>query len=120
MDYLIGISDDRSFVIVNLKKKVPSIYVLIFTQETVRLAKKFGINSFLFDIRTIDNTWGTIEKYTFAKDLEKFGRQRHDKVALLVAAGNKTHSFIETVTRNQGYNTRIFTRNKDAVAWLKH
>ena len=71
MDYLIGISDDRSFVIVNLKKKVPSIYVLIFTQETVRLAKKFGINSFLFDIRTIDNTWGTIEKYTFAKDLEK-------------------------------------------------
>jgi hypothetical protein len=119
MDYLIGISDDKSFVIVNLKKTVPSTYVLIFTKESVRLAKKFGINSFLFDIRTIDNTWGTLEKYTFAKELEKFDRKRHDRVALLVASMNKTHDFIETVTRNQGFNTRIFTRHNDAVDWLK-
>jgi len=119
MDYLIGISDDKSFVIVNLKRNVSSMYVLIFTKETVRLAKKFGINSFLFDIRSIDNTWGTLEKYIFAKELEKFGRKRHDKVALLVESTNKTHAFIETVTRNQGFNTRIFTHYNNAITWLK-
>ncbi len=120
MDYLIGISDDKSFVIVNLKKTVSSIYVLIFTKETVRLAKKFGINSFLFDIRTTNNKWGTFEKYTFAKELEKFDRKRNDKVALLVHSSDKTRSFIETATRNQGFNTRIFTHYNEAVAWLKN
>ena len=120
MSYEIRLSDDKSFVIVHVKKSLSPQTALVFTQESVELANKNNINSYLIDLREIGkHTWGVLETYQFAQELKNYKRQRLDKVALLVEPDNKTFSFVETTTANQGYNTRIFTNYDEAVVWLK-
>lgn len=119
MDYEIKLSDDKSFVIVHVKRHLSTQTALIFTKESIELAGKHNINSYLIDLRGIENTWGVFETYQFAQELKKYGRQRLDKVALLVEPTDKTHSFLETTVVNQGYNNRLFTNHDEAIVWLK-
>jgi hypothetical protein len=119
MGYEIKISDDKSFVIIHVKKQLSPEVALTFTQESIELAKKHNINNYLFDVREIKHSWGVLETYQFAQNLKNSGRKRLDKVALLVAPTDQTFSFVETVTVNQGYNTRLFTNYDEATVWLK-
>lgn len=119
MDYEIKLSDDQSFIIVRVKKHLPPQTALDFTQESVDLATKHDIKNYLIDVRGINNKWGVFETYQFAQELKNYGRKRLDKVALLVEPTDETHSFVETATMNQGYNTRLFTSYDDLVAWFK-
>jgi hypothetical protein len=119
MDYEIKLSDDKSFVIVNVKKHLSTQIALVFTKEAIDLAGKHNINCYLIDIRGIKNTWSPFETYQFAHNLDKYGRQRLHKVALLVDPTDKTHAFLETTIVNQGYNNHLFTNYDEVVAWLK-
>jgi hypothetical protein len=119
MDYEISISDDKSFVIVRVKRPIPPAAALTFTKESVDFADKYNIRSFLIDVRDVEDKWGVIGDYEFAQALKNHGRRRQDRVALVTETSDKTHAFLETVTRNLGYNTRIFANYDDAVAWLK-
>ncbi len=119
MPYEIKLSDDKSFVIVHVKKHMPTQTALIFTKESVELAGKHNINSYLIDVRGIENTWKVFETYQFAQDLKNYGRDRLHKVAILTEPTDKTHSFLETTIVNQNYNNRLFTNYDEAIAWLK-
>lgn len=119
MDYEIKISDDKSFVVVDVKNPVSVEQALTFTRKSIELASKHNTNSYLIDLRKVRHKWSVFETYTFAKDLRGSGRQRLDRVALLTQPDDETFSFVETATVNQGYNTRVFTDYDEATAWLK-
>jgi hypothetical protein len=119
MDYEISISDDKSFVKVYVKRPIPLDAALTLTKKSADLSGKHGINSLLIDVHNIEDTWGILGDYQFAQDLDKYGGRHKDRVALLVKVSDKTHDFLETTTRNLGYNLRIFTNYEDAVMWLK-
>ena len=119
MDYEISLSDDKSFVIVHVKKPLSPDIALIFTKESAEFASKHNIKNYLIDMRDIEkHTWSVWETYQFAQELKKYGRQHLDKVAVLVRPNDKTFSFIETTTVNQGFNTKIFTNLDDTIAWF--
>lgn len=117
--YKIKLSEDSSFIIIDLKKPLPPETALIFTKESTEFAKKYSVNSFLIDVRGIENNWGIFETYQFAQDLKNHGRERLHKVAILTEPTDTTHSFLETALLNQGYNNRLFTNYDEAIAWVK-
>ena len=118
MDYEIKLSDDKTFIIINVKKSLTPDIALVFTKESIELAAKHQISCFLIDVRGIENDWGVSKTYKFAQELGKYGRQRLDKVALLIDQEDRSHSFLETAVINQGYNNHLFTDYDEAVAWF--
>ncbi len=118
-EYTIRLSDDKSYIIIDVKEDISAQTTLDITKETANIAFKHGINCFLFDLRIVNNTWQIWENYQFAQELEKYGRRREDKVALIIEPANSSHYFVETVTVNQGFNTRLFSDYKGAVAWFR-
>ncbi|MDD5454103.1 MAG: hypothetical protein PHW62_01190 [Candidatus Ratteibacteria bacterium] len=119
MDYEISLSEDKSIVLIRVKKHLTTQMALTFTKEAVGLAEKYKINRYLIDIRGIRNTWSVFETYQFAQDINKYGRQRLDKVALVIDPEDKTHTFLETALVNQNYNNYLFKDYDKAIAWLK-
>jgi hypothetical protein len=117
--YEIKLPKDKSFVMIDIKKPLPPETALVFTKEAAEIAKKNKINSFLIDIRKVRNDWSVLETYQFAQKLKEYGRQRLDKVALLIDPSDNTHSFMETTIINQGYNNHLFTDYDKAVSWLR-
>lgn len=43
---------------------------------------------------------------------------RDVRAAILVDATDRKHDFVETVSRNAGYNVRVFDDEEAAIAWL--
>jgi hypothetical protein len=119
MDYEISLSEDASFVIIHVKNSISPQTALLFTKESVELASKHNVNSYLIDVCGIENKWGVFETYQFAQEIQNYGLQRLDKVAILTESIDKTHSFLETTILNQGYTTKLFTSYDEAVVWLK-
>jgi hypothetical protein len=118
MDYEISLSEDKSTVVVRVKKSLSTQIALIFTKEAIELGDKHNTDKHLIDLRGIRNTWSVFETYQFAQEIKKYGRQRLDKVALLIDPEDETHSFLETTLLNQNYNNRLFRNYDEAVAWL--
>ena len=119
MDYEISLSEDNSIVVVRIKKSLSTQIALIFTKEAIELGDKHNTDKHLIDLRGIRNTWSVFETYQFAQDIKKSGRQRLDKVTLVIDPEDETHSFLETTLLNQNYNNRLFRDHGKAIAWLK-
>jgi hypothetical protein len=45
---------------------------------------------------------------------------RAARVAILVRPDDISHNFVETVSRNAGYNVRVFRERKAAIDWLEN
>ncbi len=118
-EYIIRLSDDKTYLIVDVRTDITAETTLKITRETSKIADKYGISCFLFDLRVVNNSWQIWENYQFAQELEKYGRKREDKVALVIESGNSSHYFIETVTVNQGFNTRLFSDYNSALEWFR-
>ncbi len=119
MDYKISSSDDKSIVVIRVKKPLPTQTALEFTKEATELGNKHNTKKHLIDLRGIRNEWGVFETYQFAQEIKKSGRQRLDKVALVIDPEDNTHTFLETALVNQNYNNRLFEDYDKAIAWLK-
>ena len=118
-EYIIKYSEDKSCIIVDVKKDISAQTTLDITRETANIGDKEGIHCFIFDLRAVSNTWQIWENYQFAQQLDKYGRRREDKVALIIEPKNRSHYFVETVTVNQGYNTKLFSDYDSALAWFR-
>ena len=127
--YTLGLSDDKTFIIVRLKKPFISKITKPFTDETVTFALRRGIGRFLIDARGVSCELDALQTYLLAQDFlqaylfaqeaeNKEGKRFH-KLSIVVSQVDDTYAFIETVTRNRGIDTRIFVDFSAAVAWIK-
>lgn len=128
-DYEIGLSNEKTFIIIRIKKYAERKLDKIFRDDFARLVGRNGIRRFLIDVRDISSEINSLQAYILAQDLlqthlfsqglESILNERLQKQAIVVGQVDDTYGFIATVTRNRGRNARIFVDYDDAVAWIE-
>ena len=87
-------------------------------QKAINIASKQKCNKILFDFTEMEVTAPIHEIYDSPSLLIKMGMPRYFKLAVVYAGDEESHKFWETVTRNSGFVTRVFTEHSKALTWL--
>lgn len=84
------------------------------------LGRQVGVARYLVDVTRARNTDSINDQYNFAyQDLRQSKIiDRAARVAILIDPADRSHDFIETVTRNAGFNAKLFTCRTQALAFL--
>ena len=119
MSYQIDASEDGTFIILKVTGDITRETAMGHNVEAHALGKRLGIRSYLMDLTEATNTESVTDGYEFvhrdmraAPDIDLRAR-----VAVVVAPGDHSHDFIETVSKNAGLNVTIF---RDAQSALSH
>ena len=119
MDFEITISDDNTYIMGKVNVSLTRKVIIELTQEYVKLYKKTGIKRIISDFRDAPNVMGTTKEYNFAhSDIPSIGFPRDIRVAVVIAKGDTSHKFSETVAVNVGYQVETFHSFNQAVEWL--
>jgi len=120
MGYEISISENGKYIHVRVDVKISAEIAKEFAEAAIREAKKNNLLRILVDVRKSPNITSSLEKYTLAyEEMSRFELDRNTMIAVLISPEDKSHSFIETVFLNAGYNCRIFSDKKAAIAWFE-
>lgn len=120
MPYTVSISESKRFIRIVVRVEMSRKVAAEIASEAVPMAKKLGIENFLYDVREAPNVETVLSNYEWAyKDMAAVEADRRARRALLVHPDDHSHDFVETVARNAGYNMRIFHDEEKAVAWLE-
>lgn len=71
-----------------------------------------------YDLRNIEMALETYEIYEIPKRLRAAGNISIKRAVVFPKDSAQDFSFFETVSANQGLNTRIFTTESEALDWL--
>jgi hypothetical protein len=119
MQYMIDLSEDKSYIILKYVGDITSQLALIATEESHALGSKYGIRHYLVDATEAKNFENPFKNYNFAyQDLERANIDRAACVALLTSAEDTTHDFIETLMVNAGYDVKLFKNRENAIQHL--
>jgi hypothetical protein len=121
MKFEISISERKTYLNIRVNKVVTPDLLKEFIEKTANNANKSGINKFLFDLRQAPNQTSPIVHYNLVYDkYRELGFKPGSKHALLVSLENRDdYSFVETILVNAGYQSKIFTDEKDAIEWIE-
>jgi hypothetical protein len=119
MSYKVAISENGSFVICKVTGQFTADVAKQFTIEMDRVSRASGIKRFLTDVRNAPNVSDVFQNYSFVNtDMTELKLQKDVRSAILVSATDTSHDFVETASRNAGYNVRVFDDEGGAAAWL--
>lgn len=119
MSYNITLSEDGQYIISRMTGPVTAELARESSMELHRMCREHNIKRVLTDVRDVPNTLNISQNYEYAyKDMEELGLQRDVRVAILASPDDRSHDFVETVSRNAGYNVRVFHAENAALAWL--
>ncbi len=119
MSHRVYISTDRTYIICEVTVDVTPEVARDFNMAVDGLSKESGIKRFFIDVRRVKNLMGIGENYNFTyKSMKTMNMQRDVRVATLVGLNDSSHHFLETLSRNAGYNVRIFRHEAAALDWL--
>ncbi|MGD2034084.1 MAG: hypothetical protein PVF73_03445 [Bacteroidales bacterium] len=120
MGYTTKVSETGDYILITVHGKVNSEIAMQYTVESHKLGKEKGILKFLVDLRNARNTETIVDNYNFViKDLpENQTIDRKAKVVLLVSKEDHSHDFVETVSRNRGFNVTLFRDKDEAISYL--
>jgi hypothetical protein len=121
MKFEISIPKSKTYLNICVKEAVTPDLLKQFIEKTGNSSNRSGINKFLLDLRQAPNQTSTIALYDLVYyKYRKLGFKPGSKHALLVSLKNKDdYSFAETVLLNAGYQSKIFTDEKDAIDWIE-
>jgi len=121
VNFKISISEGKTYVNIRIKEVVTPNLLKEFIEKTANHSNKSGIQKFLFDLRQAPNQTSPIVHYDFVYDKSReLGFKPGSKHALLASVENKDdYSFVETILLNAGYQSKIFTDEKDAIEWIE-
>jgi hypothetical protein len=119
MSYKIAISENGNFIICEVTGQFTVEVAKQFTIELDRVSRATGIKRFMTDVRNAPNVSNVFQNYNFVNtDMTELELQKDVRSAILVTATDKSHDFVETASRNAGYNVRVFDDEETAAAWL--
>jgi hypothetical protein len=119
MPYTITVSSDNRYIILSIEGGISRETAMVYNLEAHKLGNALGINRYLVDVRFSRNTDSVIANYSFAySDMNHEDIDRFAKVAILVSPDDHSHDFVETVSRNAGFDVVIFTDRDLAVSHL--
>lgn len=121
MDYTIGPSSDRTYILLTVRGDITRAKAMAQNREAHALGRELGIRCFLVDVTRARNIDSVVDQYDFAyTDMQRTPEiDRGARVATLVAPGDDSHDFVETVAKNSGLNMKLFTDRDEALAWLR-
>ena len=73
----------------------------------------------LFDIRDADYENYQVNTIRHAEEGPALGIDNKFRIAFLAATDNSMLQFIENATVNRGFQTKVFTNETQALAWLR-
>ena len=119
MDFDLTLAPDGSHAVLTNYKDVTPASTVERQRAMQAFAAAHGVSRFLIDTRGKRYTGGTLDLYTFARHtLPDESFDRGWKVVLVTSPDDNSHDFLETVTRNVGYNVMVFKDYDKGMAWL--
>lgn len=120
MSYEITIPESGKYVRVRVTAAITIELARQFSKDAASHGVKHNLKAFLFDVREARNVASTLLNYQYAhKEMADMKLDKTARSAILVSSKDKSHDFIETLSRNAGYNVRLFTDEAAAIAWLE-
>ena len=123
MGYDLAFSDSNGGprrVVVRVYKPVTDAVTLSFLEEALSMARRHAVDRFLIDTRLAPASRSTLGDYQLAyHHLQRLGFAKQSRAAILVAPGDESYTFFETVAFHAGYwGWRRFTEERAALEWL--
>jgi hypothetical protein len=121
MEYSITPSEDGSYIVIKVEGNITRKEAMQQNREAHALGKQLGINRYLVDVTEARNVEPPIENYEFAyNDMHR--DEKLDitaRIAALVDPDDHSHDFVETVSRNAGFDMRLFRDRDEALRYLQ-
>jgi len=121
MSHMISLSDDSTYIILEVRGEITRQTAMQFNLEAHKLGKRKGIKKYLMDCINARNVDTVLNNYQFA-----YEDMRHTEgiditaiVAAVVAPEDHSHDFIETTAKNSGLNVTLFRDKQKAIEFLK-
>ena len=113
-------SDDGKYIIQIVTGDMTGELGLEYNLKSHALGRELGINHYLVDVTESRNVDSPPADYNFArfKMKDNPGIDQNARVAILIKPGDRSHNFIETVSRNSGLDVTIFTDRFQAIRHL--
>ena len=120
MGTTITVSEDQKYIILKIVGDYTRELAMIDNLKAHAMGREMGIKLYLSDMTEARNIETTTDNYYFAnKDMKITpGIDLHARVALLVRPEDRSHDFVETVSRNAGLDVKIFRDPELAVQYL--
>lgn len=120
MEYTLRISEDGLYVIITTTGSLTNESSLEQTTVVKEFARKYKLNKLFYDMVDCRYTGSIIGHYTYANDLMTASEHisRADRVVILVDQDDHSHDFLETVSKNNGFDVTIFRNREDAIRHL--
>src|SRR5690606_26986038 len=120
MRFEISLAKSGKYVICRVLEPVTTEFALEFGKATVDFSHEHGLSRQLYDCRSVRNIDTVYHNYDFAyKDMVNLELEYDNRAAILVDAADRSHDFVEIVSRNAGYNVKVFINHDQAIAWLE-
>lgn len=119
MRYEVFVSECKNWVQATMHCQVSLKSMLDLITSAAQVADDYGLESYLFDLRGINNDRCPCDDYQIANHyLRGLGFGWGARVALLVSQGDDSHDFLELAVSNAGYSWRLFEDQQVAQDWL--
>jgi hypothetical protein len=120
MRFQTSLAESGKYVVCKVLEPITTEFALEFGKATVDFSHAQGLNRQLYDCRSVRNIDSVYHNYDFAyKDMVNLELEHNNRAAILVDVTDRSHDFVEIVSRNAGYNVRVFVDYEQAVAWLE-
>jgi hypothetical protein len=113
-------SQDGKYIIQIVSGDLTGKLALEYNLKTHALGRELGIDHYLVDVTESRNVDSPPADYSFAHFSMKNNPaiDQTARVAILIRPGDRSHNFIETVSRNSGLDVTIFTDRYQAIRHL--
>lgn len=122
MPYTIAASEDRKYIILRIEGEITAASIMKMIVEAHAFGDQNHISRYLVDATDARNTSTISENYQFAYENMKMtpGLNLLARISMLVSPEDHSHDFVETVTQNSGFITRLFRNREEAIEYLIH
>jgi hypothetical protein len=122
MSYKIAVSKDKKYIEVKSTGVMNNAVARQQNKEVQSLGFALNIDRFLVDVSESRYEEGIVGHYEFINNRKMPENQynRYARIALLVHPDDDSHNFVETVSRNAGFDITIFRDRDAAVHHLTH
>jgi hypothetical protein len=120
MRFQISLAESGKYVVCKVFEPITTEFALEFGKATADFSHAQRLSRQLYDCRLVRNIDSVYHNYDFAyKDMVNLELEHGNRAAILVDVTDRSHDFVEIVSRNAGYNVRVFADCDQAIAWLE-
>jgi hypothetical protein len=120
MRFEVSLAKSGKYVVCKVLEPVTTEFALEFGKATVDFSHEYQLQRQLYDCRSVRNVNSVYHNYEFAyKDMVNLELEHDNRAAILVDFADRSHDFVEIVSRNAGYNVKVFVDHDRAVNWLE-